>query len=173
MTNKMRAPPTSRRQPRKSSAHVRRRSQLFRMRVGMAPSRRYWFLCLLVVSSATLLRPRDPHDPRHLQLDPEWSPLERSRDTETRHKVARGFARTDDGGDNDDRGDFLTEAESYDQDASALRAMRSARRCVRHQQSCLGLALPCCDACDTCYCRFFNAICYCRRVGHACPSART
>lgn len=105
--------------------------------------------------------------------------------------------------DNDEeRGDFLMEAESYDQvgvaschlqknesrapvrllftagvlsvqDGSASRAMRSARRCIRHQQSCLGFPLPCCDACDTCYCRFFNAICYCRRVGHACPSTRT
>uniref|UniRef100_A0A3Q2Z4C5 Agouti domain-containing protein n=1 Tax=Hippocampus comes TaxID=109280 RepID=A0A3Q2Z4C5_HIPCM len=74
---------------------------------------------------------------------------------------------------NEERGDFLMEAESYDQDGSASRAMRSARRCIRHQQSCLGFPLPCCDACDTCYCRFFNAICYCRRVGHACPSART
>ncbi|XP_053722124.1 agouti-related protein [Synchiropus splendidus] len=53
------------------------------------------------------------------------------------------------------------------------RAMRSPRRCVPHQQSCLGMPLPCCDPCDTCYCRFFNAICYCRRVGHACLPPRT
>lgn len=52
------------------------------------------------------------------------------------------------------------------------RAMRSPRRCIPHQQSCLGYPLPCCDPCDTCYCRFFNAICYCRRVGHACPPRR-
>lgn len=51
--------------------------------------------------------------------------------------------------------------------------MRSPRRCIPHQQSCLGYPLPCCDPCDTCYCRFFNAICYCRRVGHACPPRRT
>ncbi|KAK5914776.1 hypothetical protein CesoFtcFv8_000430 [Champsocephalus esox] len=72
--------------------------------------------------------------------------------------------------------DFLMDPGSYDefpvaQDSVQLqgRSMRSSRRCVAHQQSCLGLPLPCCDACDTCYCRFFNAICYCRRVGHACP----
>ncbi|XP_077376528.1 agouti-related protein [Festucalex cinctus] len=137
------------------------------MLVDVVPSRRYWFLCLLAVSSATLLRPRDPRP--HLQLDTEWSLLERSRDTEARHEPAHDV-------DDDNEvhaGDFLMEVESYDQDESAPRALRSARRCIRHQQSCLGFALPCCDACDTCYCRFFNAICYCRRVGHACLSTRT
>ncbi|XP_028257850.1 agouti-related protein [Parambassis ranga] len=73
---------------------------------------------------------------------------------------------------------FLMDAGSYDEDMSAAlqlqgRAMRSPRRCIPHQQSCLGYQLPCCDLCDTCYCRFFNAICYCRRVGHACPPRRT
>ncbi|XP_044217372.1 agouti-related protein isoform X2 [Thunnus albacares] len=73
---------------------------------------------------------------------------------------------------------FLLDAGSYDEDSSAAlqlqgRAMRSPRRCIPHQQSCLGYPLPCCDPCDTCYCRFFNAICYCRRVGHACPPRRT
>ncbi|XP_039985799.1 agouti-related protein [Xiphias gladius] len=73
---------------------------------------------------------------------------------------------------------FLMDAGSYDEDSSAAlqlqgRAMRSSRRCIPHQQSCLGYPLPCCDPCDTCYCRFFNAICYCRRVGHACPPTRT
>uniref|UniRef100_A0AAY5K7A9 Agouti-related protein n=1 Tax=Esox lucius TaxID=8010 RepID=A0AAY5K7A9_ESOLU len=48
------------------------------------------------------------------------------------------------------------------------RAQRPPRRCVPHQQSCLGHPLPCCDPCDTCYCRFFNAFCYCRRVGQSC-----
>ncbi|KAG7468312.1 hypothetical protein MATL_G00141630 [Megalops atlanticus] len=52
------------------------------------------------------------------------------------------------------------------------RAVRSPRRCFRHQESCLGHQLPCCDPCDTCYCRFFNAICYCRRIGQACSHAR-
>ncbi|XP_018548299.1 agouti-related protein [Lates calcarifer] len=73
---------------------------------------------------------------------------------------------------------FLMDAGSYDEDSSAAlqlqgRAMRSPRRCIPHQQSCLGYPLPCCDPCDTCYCRFFNAICYCRRVGHVCPPRRT
>ncbi|CAL8382122.1 unnamed protein product [Arctogadus glacialis] len=53
------------------------------------------------------------------------------------------------------------------------RTMRSPRRCVPHQQSCLGHQLPCCDPCDTCYCRFFNAICYCRRVGQSCSHRHT
>ncbi|XP_028297844.1 agouti-related protein [Gouania willdenowi] len=64
---------------------------------------------------------------------------------------------------------FMMETGIYDEG----RSMRSPRRCIPHQQSCLGYPLPCCDACDTCYCRFFNAICYCRRVGHTCPSRRT
>ncbi|XP_070764887.1 agouti-related protein [Enoplosus armatus] len=73
---------------------------------------------------------------------------------------------------------FLMDAGSYDEDASAAlqlqgRAMRSPRRCIPHQQSCLGYPLPCCDPCDTCYCRFFNAICYCRRVGHTCSPRHT
>ncbi|XP_029986708.1 agouti-related protein [Sphaeramia orbicularis] len=73
---------------------------------------------------------------------------------------------------------FLMDAGSYDEDSSAAlqlqgRTMRSPRRCIPHQQSCLGYPLPCCDPCDTCYCRFFNAICYCRRVGHGCAPRRT
>uniref|UniRef100_A0A3Q3NJD7 Agouti related neuropeptide n=1 Tax=Mastacembelus armatus TaxID=205130 RepID=A0A3Q3NJD7_9TELE len=71
---------------------------------------------------------------------------------------------------------FLMDTGSYDEDSSAAlqlqgRAMR--RRCIPHQQSCLGFPLPCCKPCDTCYCRFFNAICYCRQVGHACPHRHT
>ncbi|XP_029943566.1 agouti-related protein [Salarias fasciatus] len=73
---------------------------------------------------------------------------------------------------------FLIDAGSYDEASPAVlqlqgRAMRSPRRCIPHQQSCLGSSLPCCDSCDTCYCRFFNAFCYCRRVGHACPARHT
>ncbi|XP_029354716.1 agouti-related protein [Echeneis naucrates] len=73
---------------------------------------------------------------------------------------------------------FLMDAGSFDDDSSAAlqlqgRSMRSPRRCIPHQQSCLGYPLPCCDPCDTCYCRFFNAICYCRRVGHTCPPRHT
>ncbi|XP_041841017.1 agouti-related protein isoform X2 [Melanotaenia boesemani] len=73
---------------------------------------------------------------------------------------------------------LLMDSGSYDEDSSAIlqlqgRTMRSPRRCIPHKQSCLGYPLPCCDPCDTCYCRFFNAICYCRQVGHTCPSRRT
>ncbi|XP_061592621.1 agouti-related protein [Cololabis saira] len=73
---------------------------------------------------------------------------------------------------------FLMDAEPYDEDLLAAlqlhgRGMRSPRRCIPHKQSCLGYPLPCCDPCDTCYCRFFNAICYCRRVGHTCLPRRT
>ncbi|KAM4593443.1 agouti-related protein [Odontesthes bonariensis] len=73
---------------------------------------------------------------------------------------------------------FLMDTGSFDEDSSAGlqmqgRTMRSSRRCIPHKQSCLGYPLPCCDPCDTCYCRFFNAICYCRRVGHTCPPRRT
>ncbi|XP_056464535.1 agouti-related protein [Gadus chalcogrammus] len=77
---------------------------------------------------------------------------------------------------------LMIDAQSYDEDTSqemteALqlqsRTMRSPRRCVPHQQSCLGHQLPCCDPCDTCYCRFFNAICYCRRVGQSCSHRHT
>uniref|UniRef100_A0A673YGD2 Agouti-related protein-like n=1 Tax=Salmo trutta TaxID=8032 RepID=A0A673YGD2_SALTR len=49
------------------------------------------------------------------------------------------------------------------------RAMRSPRRCIPHQQSCLGNTLPCCDPCDTRYPRMFGSICYCRRT--ACAGA--
>ncbi|XP_061669716.1 agouti-related protein [Syngnathoides biaculeatus] len=120
---------------------------------------RCWFFSLLALSSA-LVR----HDPRDLRLDRDQSPAERSRAPEAVRDPALLPV---------DAVDFLMEAESYDQDGDGGRAMRSPRRCIRHQQSCLGFPLPCCDACDTCYCRFFNAICYCRRVGHACPPERT
>ncbi|NP_001092125.1 agouti-related protein precursor [Takifugu rubripes] len=66
---------------------------------------------------------------------------------------------------------FMVDDDSYDELQG--RAMRSLRRCIPHQQSCLGYPLPCCDPCDTCYCRFFNAICYCRQVGHNCSPRRT
>ncbi|KAF7212205.1 agouti-related protein [Nothobranchius furzeri] len=73
---------------------------------------------------------------------------------------------------------FLMEAGSNNEDSSAAlqlqgRATRSPRRCIPHQQFCLGYSLPCCDPCDTCYCRFYNAICYCRPVGHTCMTRRT
>uniref|UniRef100_A0A4X2LVL3 Agouti-related protein n=1 Tax=Vombatus ursinus TaxID=29139 RepID=A0A4X2LVL3_VOMUR len=61
--------------------------------------------------------------------------------------------------------------ESLMQDTEALampgpmsREDRSPRRCVRLLESCLGHQVPCCDPCATCYCRFFNAFCYCRKI---------
>ncbi|XP_032376314.1 LOW QUALITY PROTEIN: agouti-related protein [Etheostoma spectabile] len=75
----------------------------------------------------------------------------------------------------DEEDHFLMDA-AYDEDlyAALQPAMRSPRRCIPHQQSCLGYPLPCCDACDTCYCRFFNAICYWPPRGpRACPPRRT
>ncbi|KAM8955391.1 agouti-related protein [Lycaon pictus] len=54
------------------------------------------------------------------------------------------------------------------------REPRSPRRCVRLHESCLGHQVPCCDPCATCYCRFFNAFCYCRKLGTATnPCSRT
>ncbi|KAK1163629.1 agouti-related protein-like [Acipenser oxyrinchus oxyrinchus] len=51
------------------------------------------------------------------------------------------------------------------------RAPRSPRSCVMNRKSCIGHQ-SCCDPCDTCYCRFFNAICYCRRISNTCPHGR-
>ncbi|XP_076877662.1 agouti-related protein [Brachyhypopomus gauderio] len=67
-------------------------------------------------------------------------------------------------------------ADSYDeyvQDVTDMvqlqrRGSRSPGRCIPHQQSCLGHQLPCCHSCDTCYCRFFKAFCYCRSMDHTC-----
>ncbi|XP_036897589.1 agouti-related protein [Sturnira hondurensis] len=54
------------------------------------------------------------------------------------------------------------------------REPRSPRRCLRLHESCLGQQVPCCDPCATCYCRFFNAFCYCRKLGTAAnPCSRT
>ncbi|KAA0723396.1 Agouti-related protein [Triplophysa tibetana] len=61
----------------------------------------------------------------------------------------------------------------YDEDGGKAvqlqrRGTRSPSRCIPHQQSCLGHHLPCCNPCDTCYCRFFKAFCYCRSMDHTC-----
>uniref|UniRef100_A0A3Q2YQ16 Agouti domain-containing protein n=1 Tax=Hippocampus comes TaxID=109280 RepID=A0A3Q2YQ16_HIPCM len=133
-------------------------SQMMTFTAKLAPGATPRTICWRFPNGRPAVRAFSRH---HIELD-------RSRAPEAWHDPAQV-----DEDNNEERGDFLMEAESYDQDGSASRAMRSARRCIRHQQSCLGFPLPCCDACDTCYCRFFNAICYCRRVGHACPSART
>ncbi|KAM6430755.1 agouti-related protein [Liasis olivaceus] len=52
------------------------------------------------------------------------------------------------------------------------REERSLRRCVRIQESCLGHKLPCCDPCATCYCRFFNANCFCKKFSSTFPCGR-
>ncbi|XP_044516520.1 agouti-related protein [Gracilinanus agilis] len=71
--------------------------------------------------------------------------------------------------------------ESLMQDTEALapgmmdpqdREERSPRRCVRLLESCLGHQVPCCDPCATCYCRFFNAFCYCRKISTNYPCSR-
>ncbi|KAG5270076.1 hypothetical protein AALO_G00188430 [Alosa alosa] len=71
---------------------------------------------------------------------------------------------------------LMDEPGSYDdfrQDARQAvqlqsRSTKAPRRCIPHQQSCLGHHIPCCDACDTCYCRFFMAYCYCRNMDPTC-----
>ncbi|KAK2913888.1 hypothetical protein QQF64_030310 [Cirrhinus molitorella] len=68
---------------------------------------------------------------------------------------------------------LLEDLGSYDEDLSKAvqlqrRGTRSPSRCIPHQQSCLGHHLPCCNPCDTCYCRFFKAFCYCRSMDHTC-----
>ncbi|KAK1174084.1 agouti-signaling protein 2b [Acipenser oxyrinchus oxyrinchus] len=44
---------------------------------------------------------------------------------------------------------------------------QAIRRCSRALESCIPHSL-CCDLCATCHCRFFNAICYCRRLSINC-----
>ncbi|XP_010085332.1 PREDICTED: agouti-related protein [Pterocles gutturalis] len=43
---------------------------------------------------------------------------------------------------------------------------------VRLLESCLGHQVPCCDPCATCYCRFFNAFCYCRKISTSFPCGK-
>uniref|UniRef100_A0A3P9MZ02 Agouti domain-containing protein n=1 Tax=Poecilia reticulata TaxID=8081 RepID=A0A3P9MZ02_POERE len=68
---------------------------------------------------------------------------------------------------------LLMEVGSNNEDSSALqqqgRAVRSPRRCIPHQQFCLGYSLPCCDPCDTCYCRFYNTTTLLRGSLVPCP----
>ncbi|XP_010123972.1 PREDICTED: agouti-related protein, partial [Chlamydotis macqueenii] len=49
---------------------------------------------------------------------------------------------------------------------------RPPRRCARLLESCLGHQVPCCDPCATCYCRFFNAFCYCRKISTNVPCGK-
>ncbi|XP_007517795.1 agouti-related protein [Erinaceus europaeus] len=71
--------------------------------------------------------------------------------------------------------DLLQEAKSLIEELDPQgREPRTLRRCVRLHESCLGHQAPCCDPCATCYCRFFNAFCYCRKLGTATnPCSRT
>ncbi|XP_071970400.1 agouti-related protein [Engystomops pustulosus] len=54
---------------------------------------------------------------------------------------------------------------------ASSREERSPKRCVQLLESCVG-HLPCCSPCATCYCRFFNAICYCRKTSTNCNQSK-
>ncbi|KAL2088407.1 hypothetical protein ACEWY4_015306 [Coilia grayii] len=73
--------------------------------------------------------------------------------------------------------ELMDDPGSYDEDVGQAvqlqsRSTKAPRRCIPHQQSCLGHQVPCCDACDTCYCRFFKAYCYCRSMDPTCTHGR-
>ncbi|NXU50157.1 AGRP protein, partial [Turnix velox] len=68
--------------------------------------------------------------------------------------------------------DVLEPQASSTEVQAADREERSPRRCVRLLESCLGHQVPCCDPCATCYCRFFNAFCYCRKIGTNFPCGK-
>ncbi|XP_010181763.1 PREDICTED: agouti-related protein [Mesitornis unicolor] len=70
------------------------------------------------------------------------------------------------------RGGVLEMQESSTELQAASREERSPRRCVRLLESCLGHQVPCCDPCATCYCRFFNAFCYCRKISTNFPCGK-
>ncbi|XP_032843389.2 agouti-related protein [Tyto alba] len=70
------------------------------------------------------------------------------------------------------RGSALEPQASSTELQAAGREERSPRRCVRLLESCLGHQVPCCDPCATCYCRFFNAFCYCRKISTSFPCGK-
>ncbi|KFP19656.1 Agouti-related protein, partial [Egretta garzetta] len=70
------------------------------------------------------------------------------------------------------RGGMLEPQASSTELQAAGREERSPRRCVRLLESCLGHQVPCCDPCATCYCRFFNAFCYCRKISTSFPCGK-
>ncbi|XP_050167331.1 agouti-related protein [Myiozetetes cayanensis] len=70
------------------------------------------------------------------------------------------------------RGGVLEPQPSSTELQAAGREERSPRRCVRLLESCLGHQVPCCDPCATCYCRFFNAFCYCRKISTNFPCGK-
>ncbi|KAJ7312051.1 hypothetical protein JRQ81_006384 [Phrynocephalus forsythii] len=71
-----------------------------------------------------------------------------------------------------DASEMESQASSPDRRESRSPPPPPPRRCVRLQESCLGHKLPCCDPCATCYCRFFNANCFCKRFSSAFPCGR-
>ncbi|XP_064579291.1 agouti-related protein isoform X1 [Zonotrichia leucophrys gambelii] len=70
------------------------------------------------------------------------------------------------------RGSLLEPQASSTELQAEGREERSPRRCVRLLESCLGHQIPCCDPCATCYCRFFNAFCYCRKISTTFPCGK-
>ncbi|NWV36153.1 AGRP protein, partial [Grantiella picta] len=84
-------------------------------------------------------------------------------------QMALGVQEAD--GDLVQRGSLLEPQASSTELQAAGREERSPRRCVRLLESCLG-QIPCCDPCATCYCRFFNAFCYCRKISSNVPCGK-
>ncbi|NWH33052.1 AGRP protein, partial [Chloropsis hardwickii] len=82
-------------------------------------------------------------------------------------QMALGVQEAD--GDPVQRGSLLEAQASSTELQAEGREERSPRRCVRLLESCLGHQIPCCDPCATCYCRFFNAFCYCRKISTSVP----
>ncbi|NXL81812.1 AGRP protein, partial [Leptocoma aspasia] len=76
-------------------------------------------------------------------------------------QMALGVQETD--GDLVQRGSLPQPQASSKELQAEGREERSPRRCAGLLESCLG-QIPCCDSCATCYCRFFNAFCYCRKI---------
>ncbi|NXR42627.1 AGRP protein, partial [Zosterops hypoxanthus] len=85
-------------------------------------------------------------------------------------QIAMGVQEAD--GDLVQRGSLLEPQASPTELQAEGREERSPRRCVRLLESCLGQQIPCCDPCATCYCRFFNAFCYCRKISTTFPCGK-
>ncbi|NXA88849.1 AGRP protein, partial [Melanocharis versteri] len=85
-------------------------------------------------------------------------------------QMALGVQEAD--GDLVQRGSLLEPQASSTELQAEGREERSPRRCVRLLESCLGHQIPCCDPCATCYCRFFNAFCYCRKISTNFPCGK-
>uniref|UniRef100_A0A8D2QMS4 Agouti-related protein n=1 Tax=Zosterops lateralis melanops TaxID=1220523 RepID=A0A8D2QMS4_ZOSLA len=85
-------------------------------------------------------------------------------------QMALGVQEAD--GDLVQRGSLLEPQASPTELQAEGREERSPRRCVRLLESCLGQQIPCCDPCATCYCRFFNAFCYCRKISTTFPCGK-